>query len=124
MAQAYRALHDAGYAPSVEGWQDGKLLGGLYGVALGRVFFGESMFSVARDGSKIALAHLAGQLLVWEFAVIDCQLHTAHLQSLGAEAIPRTRFTALLRDNCALPNRPGPWRFESARAWAHTQAPG
>ena len=124
MAQAYRALHDAGYAHSVEVWQDSKLIGGLYGVALGRMFFGESMFSAARDGSKIALAHLVGQLHAWEFAAIDCQLHTAHLQSLGAEEIPRSRFTALLRANCALPGRPGPWRFESARAWVHTQEPG
>ena len=124
MAQAYCALHDAGYAHSVEVWQDGKLIGGLYGVALGRVFFGESMFSAVRDGSKIALAHLAGQLRDWEFAVIDCQLHTVHLQSLGAEEIPRPRFTALLRANCALPGRPGHWRFESAPAWAHTQEPG
>jgi len=124
MTQAYRALHAAGYAHSVEVWQDNKLVGGLYGVALGRVFFGESMFSAVRDGSKIALAYLAGQLRAWDFAAIDCQLHTAHLQSLGAKEIPRRQFTTLLRDNCALPGRPGPWRFESARAWVHTQTPG
>lgn len=124
MAQAYRVLHAAGYAHSVEVWQDGKLVGGLYGVALGRVFFGESMFSAMRDGSKIALAYLAGQLRAWDFAVIDCQLHTAHLQSLGAEEVPRTDFSILLRENCALHGRPGPWRFESAHAWVHTQEPG
>jgi leucyl/phenylalanyl-tRNA---protein transferase len=124
MAQAYCTLHAAGYAHSVEVWRDGKLAGGLYGVALGRVFFGESMFSAMRDGSKIALAHLAGQLRAWDFAVIDCQLHTAHLQSLGAEEIPRRHFTALLRESCALPGRPGPWRFESARPWVHTQEQG
>ncbi len=121
MAQAYHGLHAAGYAHSVEVWRDSELVGGLYGVALGRVFYGESMFSVMRDGSKIALAHLAGQLRAWDFAAIDCQLHTPHLQSLGAEEISRADFTALLRENCALPGRPGPWRFESGRAWAHTQ---
>lgn len=121
MARAYRRLHDAGYAHSVEVWQDDILIGGLYGVALGQVFFGESMFSTRRDGSKIALAYLTGQLHAWGFAVIDCQMHTAHLQSLGAEEIPRAQFTALLRDHCAQPNRPGPWRFESAHAWAHTE---
>ncbi len=120
MAQAYRDLHVAGYGHSVEVWRDGDLVGGLYGVALGRVFYGESMFSAMRDGSKIALAYLAGQLRAWNFAVIDCQMHTAHLQSLGAEEIPRAHFITLLRENCALPGRPGPWRFETARAGAHT----
>jgi leucyl/phenylalanyl-tRNA--protein transferase len=124
MAQAYHALHAAGYAHSVEVRQDGKLVGGLYGVALGRVFFGESMFSAMRDGSKIALAYLSGQLRAWDFAAIDCQLPTAHLHSLGAEDIPRARFISLLNDHCTLPGRPGLWRFESARAWVHTQEPG
>lgn len=124
MAQAYHALHAAGYAHSVEVRQDGELVGGLYGVAMGRVFFGESMFSARRDGSKIALAYLVGQLRAWNFALIDCQLPTAHLHSLGAEEIPRTLFISLLNDHCALHVRPpGPWRFESARAWAHTQKP-
>lgn len=122
MAHAYSNLHSAGYAHSVEVWQDNKLVGGLYGVALGRVFYGESMFSTLRDGSKIALANLAGQLRAWDFAVIDCQLHTAHLESLGAEEISRSQFTDLLTENCTMPGRPGPWRFESARPWAHTQA--
>jgi len=124
MAHAYSTLHAAGYAHSVEVWQDNKLVGGLYGVALGRVFYGESMFSAVRDGSKIALANLAGQLRAWDFAVIDCQLHTAHLESLGAEEISRSQFTDLLAENCARSGHPGRWRFESARAWAHTQEPG
>jgi len=120
MTQAYSALHAAGYAHSVEVWQAGVLVGGLYGVALGRVFFGESMFSRIRDGSKIALAYLVGQLRNWEFAVIDCQLHTTHLQSLGAENISRRHFSTLIADNCTQTDPPSPWRFESDNAWVHT----
>lgn len=120
MAAAYHNLHGAGYAHSVEVWQDGELAGGLYGVALGRIFFGESMFSRHRDGSKIALAHLAGQLRCWDFKLIDCQMATAHLQSLGATPIPRRRFRELLAIACNEPDHPAPWRFESARIWEHT----
>ena len=96
MQQAYRHLHQLGYAHSVEVWQQGTLTGGLYGVALGRIFFGESMFSHRSNASKIALAHLCHFLKKRDFCVIDCQMETAHLVSMGAAAIPRPSFAALL----------------------------
>jgi leucyl/phenylalanyl-tRNA--protein transferase len=89
MKQAYSLLHDLGHAHSVECWQDERLVGGMYGVAVGRVFFGESMFSHARDASKVALVTLLAQLARWGFGLLDCQVHSAHLASLGAEGIPR-----------------------------------
>jgi leucyl/phenylalanyl-tRNA--protein transferase len=92
MKRAYTSLHVAGLAHSVEVWRDGELAGGIYGVALGRMFFGESMFSRRPDGSKIAMARLAAQLDRWGFPMIDCQLETDHLMSLGAEPMPRRRF--------------------------------
>lgn len=91
---AYTRLHELGYAHSVESWADGALVGGLYGVAVGRAFFGESMFSRRSDASKVALAHLASYLRERNFAVIDCQMTTAHLCSLGAEEISRRDFCA------------------------------
>jgi leucyl/phenylalanyl-tRNA--protein transferase len=112
MAAAYLALHRQGYAHSVECWQGDRLAGGLYGVALGRVFFGESMFARARDASKVALVHLARQLSRWDFPLIDCQVHTRHLESLGAALLPRKQFTRLLRAACVLPAPPSPWRFD------------
>lgn len=120
MAAAYYDLHLAGYAHSVEVWRDGELAGGLYGVALGRMFFGESMFSRRRDGSKIALAYLTGQLHCWDFKLIDCQMSTPHLLSLGATPISRRRFCELLAIACNEPAQAGPWRFESARVWEQT----
>lgn len=92
MKAAYRALHRQGFAHSVEVWMDGELAGGIYGVALGRMFFGESMFSRRTDASKIALAMLAAQLGRWGFPWIDCQLETEHLLSLGAAPVPRRVF--------------------------------
>lgn len=102
MIRAYCELHRLGYAHSVEVWMDGELAGGLYGVAIGRMFFGESMFSHRTDASKIALAHLAAQLKKWDFGMIDCQMHTPHLASLGARAIPRKEFITRLQEliNC------------------------
>jgi leucyl/phenylalanyl-tRNA--protein transferase len=97
MQAAYRRLHELGHAHSVETWIDGKLAGGLYGVALGRAFSGKSMFTHRSDGSKIALAHLCEHLKRREFGIIDCQMETTHLASLGARPIPRSDFTALLR---------------------------
>jgi len=96
MIAAYTALHEAGHAHSIETWVDEKLVGGLYGVAIGRVFFGESMFTRQTDASKIALAHLAGWLREHDFGVIDCQMNTAHLASLGAREISRAEFSELL----------------------------
>lgn len=98
MISAYVSLHMTGYAHSVEVWIDNKLAGGLYGVAIGRMFYGESMFSTASNTSKIALAHLARQLERWQFRMIDCQMKTAHLASLGAREIPRSEFIARLKE--------------------------
>jgi leucyl/phenylalanyl-tRNA--protein transferase len=109
MQAAYLALHQAGYAHSVETWRQGKLIGGLYGVALGRVFFGESMFSRENDGSKIALAHLARHLEQRGFAVIDCQMTTDHLISMGACEIPRAEFCQGLARWTAEGDPPGRW---------------
>ncbi len=89
---AYCGLHAAGRAHSVETWRDGALVGGLYGVALGRMFFGESMFSTVRDASKVALAHLVAILRARDCPMIDCQQETAHLATFGARPIPRRQF--------------------------------
>ncbi len=98
MIEAYCLLHQQGYAHSVETWLDGKLVGGLYGVSIGRMFYGESMFSDVSNASKIALAHLARQLERWRFGMIDCQMNTPHLASLGAREIPRSEFIATLQE--------------------------
>ncbi len=102
MIGAYCELRRLGHAHSVEVWIEGQLVGGLYGVAAGRMFFGESMFSRCADASKIALAHLCCQLERWNFGLIDCQMHTPHLASLGARLIPRSEFIAHLQEliNC------------------------
>ncbi|MEZ5524344.1 MAG: leucyl/phenylalanyl-tRNA--protein transferase [Pseudomonadales bacterium] len=92
MSEAFRKLHQAGIAHSVEVWQEEKLVGGLYGIAMGRVFFGESMFSLCSDASKVALHELARQLGSLGFNLIDCQVHNDHLESLGATMIPRQSF--------------------------------
>jgi leucyl/phenylalanyl-tRNA--protein transferase len=112
MISAYNALHRMGYAHSVEAWQDGELAGGLYGIAIGRMFYGESMFSRRRDASKVALAHLAAQLLRWNFGMIDCQMNTAHLATLGAREIPRTEFIRRLQELIHYPDIASTWRFD------------
>ena len=109
MQAAYRRLHELGHAHSVETWMDGELVGGLYGVAIGRAFFGESMFAHVTDASKIALAHLGVQLRRLGFGIIDCQMETAHLASLGARPIPRRDFGALLDRLAAAGPAPGRW---------------
>jgi len=114
MKDAYVRLHELGHAHSAESWLDGELVGGLYGVAIGGVFFGESMFHLRADASKVAFVALVRQLEQWGFPLVDCQLETPHLASLGARAIPRPRFLAELEQALALPNRPGPWRLESS----------
>jgi leucyl/phenylalanyl-tRNA--protein transferase len=98
MIAAYCELHRMGYAHSVETWMGDKLAGGLYGISVGRMFYGESMFSRRADASKIALAHLCAQLDRWNFGLIDCQMNTPHLASLGAREIPRSDFVARLQD--------------------------
>jgi leucyl/phenylalanyl-tRNA--protein transferase len=112
MAEAYTALHRAGYAHSVEAWADGHLVGGLYGVSIGRMFFGESMFARATDASKIALVHLARQLERWAFGLIDCQMSTPHLASLGAREIARRDFMRALQELVNYATRLGAWRFD------------
>lgn len=114
MREAYLKLFAHGYAHSVEVWRAGDLVGGLYGVALGRVFFGESMFSHQPDASKLALHWLSQQLLTWRFALIDCQVGSPHLQSLGAVEVSRERFLGLLRPSVAAPARTGHWQFDIA----------
>lgn len=94
MRRAYGALHAAGLAHSIEVWMNGELTGGVYGVSIGRMFFGESMFTRRTDASKIAMARLAAQLDRWQFPLVDCQLETEHLLSLGAERMPRRVFVA------------------------------
>jgi leucyl/phenylalanyl-tRNA--protein transferase len=96
LEQAMRALHGSGHAHSIEVWQDETLVGGLYGVKLGRAFFGESMFSRVTDASKVALAWLAARLKAGNFTLLDCQFMTDHLASLGAVSVPRETYVALL----------------------------
>lgn len=103
----YDSLARRGDACSVECWRDGALVGGLYGVRLGRAFFGESMFSIARDASKVALVHLAGHLCAGGFALLDAQFLTSHLARFGAEEWPRSRYLAALRAAIA-PDATGP----------------
>ena len=120
MIAAYCELHRMGYAHSVETWIEGKLAGGLYGVCIGRMFYGESMFSYTSNASKIALAHLSSQFERWQFGpstglrtgLIDCQMNTPHLASLGAREIPRNEFIARLQElvNCAPITR---WQFDA-----------
>ncbi len=111
MRRAYTSLHLAGFAHSIEVWMDGELAGGMYGVAIGRMFFGESMFSRRTDASKIAMARLAVQLDRWQVPLIDCQLETEHLLSLGAERMPRRQF---VREVERLVREPDPaWRLDA-----------
>jgi len=112
MLAAYNRLHALGFAHSVEAWDGEELAGGLYGVALGAAFFGESMFSRATDASKVAFVHLVRQLEAWGYALIDCQVASAHLFSLGAEEIPRADFLTRLAAALDQPGRPAPWRFD------------
>ena len=112
MQAAYIRLHELGHAHSAEAWLQGELVGGLYGVAIGRMFFGESMFSRVSDASKAAFVHLVRQLAAWGFGPIDCQVHTAHLARLGAEAIPRADFIEYLNDYCERPAVSASWRLD------------
>jgi len=112
MVAAYTELHRMGYAHSIETWIDGELAGGLYGIAIGRMFYGESMFSRRTDASKIAIAHLAKQLTHWNFGMIDCQMNTRHLASLGAREIPRAEFVVRLRELIHYPDIASPWKLD------------
>lgn len=109
MIEAYSALHERGYTHSVETWIDGRLAGGLYGMAIGRMFYGESMFSTERDASKIALVHLARYLESRAFGLIDCQMNTGHLGSMGGREIPRREFCRVMAQCIADGPMPGRW---------------
>lgn len=113
MMRAYTALHRAGYAHSAEVWRGETLAGGLYGVALGGVFFGESMFSRATDASKVTLARLIEKLLQWNFVLIDCQISSPHLLRLGAVEIPRDEFVRKLQSALRIATRRGNWNLQS-----------
>jgi leucyl/phenylalanyl-tRNA--protein transferase len=112
MIRAYMRLHEAGHAHSVETFIDGALAGGLYGIAIGEAFFGESMFARVTDASKLAFVGLVVQLRRWGFGLIDCQQETAHLASLGARDIPRAEFIARLNRLTRAPSRPVPWTLD------------
>jgi leucyl/phenylalanyl-tRNA--protein transferase len=109
MVQAYCRLHEKGFAHSVESWEGDKLAGGLYGVALGGVFYGESMFSRRSDASKVAFVKLVQKLAQWKFQIIDCQVTTRHLISLGAKEVPRSEFLKAMRKRLHLRTPRGKW---------------
>lgn len=112
MMQAYSDLHQRGYAHSIETWQESELVGGLYGISMGRAFFGESMFSLTSDASKVALVALAKQLKSWGFHFIDCQVSSEHLLKLGAKEVRRERFMTMLDDALSCPDRTGIWELD------------
>jgi leucyl/phenylalanyl-tRNA--protein transferase len=116
MIVAYCKLHDLGFAHSVEAWQGGALVGGMYGVSLGAAFFGESMFARRSDASKVALVHLIRQLETWGFDFLDCQAHTDHMERLGAEAWSRADFLEALGRALKRPTRRGRWRLSTETA--------
>jgi len=121
MRRAYTALHLAGLAHSIEVWMDGELAGGIYGVGIGRMFFGESMFTRRTDASKIAMAKLAAQLERWDFPLVDCQLETDHLMSLGAEHMSRRAFVAEVERLTKL--TAPPWGIDADLAGSAAHAP-
>jgi len=112
MQRAYLNLHHLGYAHSVECWLEGALVGGLYGISIGKVFFGESMFSLVSDASKVAYVRLVEKLNEWGYELIDCQVYTEHLVSLGAIEVSRQDFRGMLASLCALPGKRGLWNQE------------
>ena len=116
MLDAYCHLHHLGLAHSAEAWFGDALVGGLYGIAVGRAFFGESMFSRRSDASKVAFVHLVRQLQAWGYGLIDCQVSSRHLTRLGAVEIPRREFVALLDRLCDEPGHPPPWQLDPALA--------
>lgn len=116
MEEAYNQLHLLGFAHSTEAWQDGQLVGGLYGVGLGRLYSGESMFALVPDASKVAFVWLARQLDAWGYGLIDCQVHTQHLERFGADHIPRSRYLTLVKDLIARTRSTEPWSFDEGFA--------
>lgn len=109
MVDAYYALHRQGFAHSIEAYEDGHLVGGLYGISLGSIFFGESMFFTRPNASKICFVTLVAHLIDWQFSLIDCQAHTHHLVRFGAEAMARSDFLHALQASLNIPSKTGPW---------------
>lgn len=116
MKAAYGTLHRLGHAHSVECWQEGTLIGGVYGLSIGRVFYGESMFSRQRDASKMALDFLVKTLRRWQFTLIDCQQESEHMLAMGAAPIARKKFQAIVLRESIRPGRNGPWRAAASLA--------
>jgi leucyl/phenylalanyl-tRNA---protein transferase len=114
MQEAYLELHRRSIAHSVEAWRGATLVGGLYGLSLGAAFFGESMFALEPDASKVAFVALCHQLVAWGFRLVDCQVHTPHLARFGAEQWPRRRYLRELHKAVQDPGQPGRWRFDPA----------
>ncbi|MEX1669411.1 leucyl/phenylalanyl-tRNA--protein transferase [Zhongshania guokunii] len=112
MRSAYQNLHNAGWAHSVEVWRHGKLIGGLYGVAIGKMFYGESMFSRESNASKIAFVHLCGQLQEWGFPLIDCQISNDYLETMGAEEMDRASFKKCLQSYTNIECAPAKWTLD------------
>ncbi len=110
MINAYSKLHTMGYAHSVEAWQEDRLVGGLYGLSLGKCFFGESMFSTVSNASKVAFAQFVAHLISLDFDLIDCQVKTDHLVRFGAREIPRKKFLDQLERSLRHPTLKGPWK--------------
>ena len=113
MHRAYLQLHQAGFAHSAEAWQNGQLVAGLYGISIGSVYFGESMYTSVADGSKVAFVALMHQLKAWGFTLIDSQVHTQHLERFGARHLPRERYLELLERGIEHGTRRGEWRFDA-----------
>jgi leucyl/phenylalanyl-tRNA---protein transferase len=114
MLDGYDALHAAGHAHSVEAWDaDGSLVGGLYGVAIGQLYCGESMFAHAPDASKVAFVHLVRQLHQWGFPIVDCQVYTDHLDRFGATEVPRQEYLRTIQPLVAAPGKTGTWAFDA-----------
>jgi leucyl/phenylalanyl-tRNA---protein transferase len=112
LVEGYRALHALGFAHSIEAWSGDRLVGGLYGVGLGRMFYGESMFAHEPDASKCAFTMLLAQLVAWNFALVDCQVHTEHLERFGAEEWPRPLFLQTVRAAVSEHTHRGRWQLE------------
>lgn len=123
LREGFVTLHRRGLAHSVEAWHEETLVGGLYGLALGTAFFGESMFARASDASKIAFATLLANLTHWGFDFVDCQTRTDHLERFGAQPWPRREFLSALSTALDKPNRPGPWRLDLSCTEAAAREP-
>lgn len=124
LREGFVRLHRQGYAHSIEAWHDGALVGGLYGMSLGGVFFGESMFARAPDASKVAFATLLAHLIRWEFDFVDCQTRTEHLLRFGSVPWPRRQFLATLKRSLESPTRTGPWTLDLSPEEAAEIVPG